>query len=231
MISIPYNMFCCYQHFQTSDSKSSSPVSCSICLFLHSQGNGYIFVMFEIMVCRRVHKQNGTFRPCHSVTNVSIFLASFFSFRFIFSLCVTSLSSLFALEKCSISVSCEGGRIGGWGEPMRNCPAQLCPSCSCLSNTVSVVHTNWANEEFPLNLWPLSHLRCSLLCRQLVVGRELMRMEDLISFMVCDGQPSWWDFYGKRDFSLPFRIYISMTSSPGTIFPAFRHSSSCQALN
>lgn len=84
MISIPYNKFCCYQHFQTSDSKSGSPVSCRICLFLHSLGNGYIFVMFEIMACRRVHKQKGTSRPCHSVTNVSIFLAAFFSFRSIF---------------------------------------------------------------------------------------------------------------------------------------------------
>lgn len=76
-------MFCCYQHFQTSDSKSGSPVSCRICLFLHSQGNGCIFMMFEIMACRRVHKQNGTFRPCHSVTNVSIFLAAFSSFGYI----------------------------------------------------------------------------------------------------------------------------------------------------
>lgn len=172
MISVPYNKFCCYQHFQTSDSKSGSPVSCRICLFLHSQGNGYIFVMFEIMACRRVHKQNGTSRPCHSVTNVSIFLAAFFSFRSIFFFPLHDLSSLFTLEQCSISVSCEGRRIVGWGELMRNHPAHLCPSCSCLSNTVSVVHKGWGNGEFLPNLWPLSRLRCSLLCRQLLGGKE-----------------------------------------------------------
>lgn len=164
---------------------------------------------------------------------MSVFFLLFFSPSTpFFPLYVTSLSSLFTLEKCSISVSYEGRRIVNWGEQMWNCPAHLCPFCSCLSNAASVVHTDWVNGEFPPNLWSLSHLRCSLLCRQLVVGkgRELMRMDDLISDMVCDGQHNWWDFNGKTDFNLLSHIYISITS-PGIIFSAFRHSSSCQALN
>ena len=42
-------MYCYYQYFQSSDSKSDSPVSCRICLFLCSQAMDCVFLMFEIV--------------------------------------------------------------------------------------------------------------------------------------------------------------------------------------
>lgn len=146
-------MFCCYQHFQTSDSKSGSPVSCGICLFLHSQDNGYIFVMFEIMACTRVHKQNGTFRPCHSVTNVSIFLAAFFSFCSIF-FPLHDLS-LFSIYSWKMFHFCFLWRWENSG--LRGTDEEL--SSTLLSfSLLYFQHSFFCSHrlrEFPPNLWPV----------------------------------------------------------------------------